>query len=147
MLRFLICSNLDNLYGVTEITVNPQGLGDWRSVLRCRGAIAVGFELRSEEPQDNHDNDNTAANNFRLRCSDERLVTGDGLYSGHWTGEQRCEDGYGLCAINAQIEFATGGGINRIEVIKMSLYKICPLFVLLWYLLILHNLKYWLYVM
>ena len=76
--------------------------GEWMSVQRCRNsAVAVGFQLRSEGKQRG---DDTAANNLKLICSDNSVLTGDGMAWGDWTEQRLCDTGHALCGIQAQIE-------------------------------------------
>ena len=82
------------------------------SVRRCpNSVVANGFELKSEGRQG--DDDDTAANNVRLYCgqADPPYVEGDGQTWGDWTGAQKCDDGYAICGIQAQIEPPQGRGI------------------------------------
>ena len=103
--------HLDNLLNTKEIIAErTDGFGEWMSKYRCGGSIAIGFELRTEDPQPNNDDD-SAANNLRLSCTGGKELEGDGLAWGQWTGPQRCDDGYGICGIRAQIEPYQGQSI------------------------------------
>ena len=99
---------LENPKAMTDISVyGTDGYGSWTTRELCPGySLAVGFELRSEPAQGS--SDDTAANNLRLRCSDNNVITGDGMFQGSWTGEQICDNTHAICALRAQIEPALG---------------------------------------
>ena len=96
---------LENPRAVTDISVyRTDGWGSWMTRSICPGySLAVGFELKSESSLGAF-GDDTAGNNVRLRCSDNSLLTGDGMSWGSWSGEQKCANTYAICAIRAQIE-------------------------------------------
>ena len=104
---------LENPKAVTDISVyRADGFGNWMARTVCPGySLAVGFELRSESSKGL--GDDTAGNNIRLRCSDNTVLTGDGMSWGSWSGEQRCADTYAVCAIRAQIESAQTGTFSK----------------------------------
>lgn len=77
-----------------------------RAVNRCTNGVAVGFQLRSERNLGR--GDDTAANDFQVICSNEVIVTGDGMDWGVWTGWRTCSPGRALCGIQSQFEASCG---------------------------------------
>jgi len=85
--------------------------GDWGASYECHNSYAVGFQLRSEEFQ--HDNDDSAANNLRIFCSNSMTyLEGSGLDWGDWTEPQRCPVGWAMCGLRTQVQSSQGGNID-----------------------------------
>ena len=61
-----------------------------------------GIQLRSESNQKN--DDDTAANNIRAKCSDGTILTGDGHSWGSWDGWRYCDPGEAVCAMKTKVE-------------------------------------------
>ncbi|MEE6505925.1 hypothetical protein FKM82_007391 [Ascaphus truei] len=81
--------------------------GSWTSTFWCRNSHLISFSLRVESPQG--DGDDTAANNIKFKCSDQRELEGTstswGTY-GDWS--QSCR--YGICGIQTKVEPNQGKG-------------------------------------
>ncbi|CAG7784781.1 unnamed protein product [Allacma fusca] len=65
--------------------------------------FATGFELRTDYIHGLL-YDDTAANNFRLTCSNGQVLEGDAESWGEWTGAQTCPRGYLICGMQTQVE-------------------------------------------
>ncbi|KAM3927315.1 vitelline membrane outer layer protein 1 homolog [Leptodactylus fuscus] len=92
---------------VEVITSKESKWGDWTSVSWCPSGHFISFALRVEAPQ--RDEDDTAANNIMMQCSDYTIISGDGGYwgsYGSWSG--RCPNG--ICGIKTRVEWPIGDG-------------------------------------
>jgi len=93
--------------------------GSFGNDYHCEG-VASGFQLKSEKYQTVFADD-TAANNLRLFCNNQRdkFVEGDGERFGDWTAPQECFSKQALCGIQTQVEMEHGNsdetGLNNLN--------------------------------
>ncbi|ODM97349.1 Vitelline membrane outer layer protein 1 [Orchesella cincta] len=93
--------------------------GRWGAIYECPRSYAVGFQLRSESGRGG--NDDTAANNLRIFCSNSiEFLEGNGLSRGDWTETQRCPFGWAICGMRTQIETPQGNSddtaLNNLDI-------------------------------
>jgi len=96
-----------------QIESSVGGWGTWGVSYECPDGYAVGFQLRSEITQENHDD--TAANNLRIFCSNTGTLSyleGSGLSWGEWTDAQFCPYGWAMCGIKTQVEASKGHAVD-----------------------------------
>ena len=96
--------------------------GEWTKEKSCQNnSVAIGFDLRIEPWVKSQDD--TAANNLKLICSDGDTLEGDGTTWGIWTGTQKCQSNQAMCGLQTQInnEGPDSTGLNNINV------KCCPI--------------------
>ncbi|KAK4026398.1 hypothetical protein OUZ56_015396 [Daphnia magna] len=85
----------------TNLTSTPGYTGNWQNVQNCPfGAYMKSFQLRVS-PAGNM-TDNTAVNNIRFMCSNDRDISGIGNREGYW-GEYSAECPEGICGLETRV--------------------------------------------
>ncbi|CAG7689985.1 unnamed protein product [Allacma fusca] len=109
-----------SINGVTKISSTVGHEGNLRHAFECPDPFfANGFELRSENDQGWYDDD-TAANNFKLHCTNGQAIEGDGESWGAWTGVQTCPRGLIICGIQTQVEPASNTDDSTLNNVRMG---------------------------
>ncbi|XP_032789834.2 vitelline membrane outer layer protein 1 homolog [Daphnia magna] len=85
----------------TNLTSAPGYTGNWQNVQTCPfGAYMKSFQLLVS-PAGNT-TDNTAVNNIRFMCSNDRDISGIGNREGYW-GEYSAECPEGICGLETRV--------------------------------------------
>jgi len=107
------CRNINTFNGTWSKVVESKSdvWGSWGNDIICHsGRIATGFQMRTQPSQSILDD--SAANNLRLFCGNDRNfpLPGNGHDSGTWTEAQHCENKQALCGLATQVETNHGSG-------------------------------------
>ncbi|XP_056308920.1 vitelline membrane outer layer 1 homolog a [Danio aesculapii] len=103
----LYCVSPDNISKVVaEVQSKVSNWGEWTSVKWCRSGFLKAFKLRVESPQGFEDD--TAATNIMIRCSDGSELYGYGMAWGDWGSWSKTCLGKGICGIKTRVEEPQG---------------------------------------
>ncbi|XP_069800858.1 vitelline membrane outer layer protein 1 homolog isoform X2 [Dendropsophus ebraccatus] len=103
----LHCATKGSTSARYTITSTEGNWGAWTSVSWCPSGNLIRFSLTVDKPQG--EDDDTAANNIMMQCSDRTVLTGNGGYWGNygsWSGV--CLEG--ICGIITRVQRAQGRG-------------------------------------
>ncbi|KAM4747513.1 uncharacterized protein WCC33_005081 [Rhinophrynus dorsalis] len=91
------------------VTSSEGEFGNWSSTFWCLTGQLTSFSLNVEPPK--KPGDNTAANNIKFKCTDNRVLEGAGLSRGEYGNwSKSCTDG--ICGIVTKVEGKKPKGDN-----------------------------------
>ncbi|XP_062255344.1 vitelline membrane outer layer protein 1 homolog isoform X2 [Platichthys flesus] len=100
----LICGKDGDRTHIVES--HPGFWGEWSNPQYCPGGVLTCFQLRVATLQGN--DDDTAVNNIKFRCSNGHELEGSGLdWGGYGRWSQDCVNG-GICGIETKVEELQG---------------------------------------
>ena len=86
-------------------------MGNWHGRVKCEaGEFLYAAQLKSESNQG--DGDDSAANSLNMKCTDDKVLTGDGSRFGTWSSWVSCPKNAAICGIKARIQRSETNGDN-----------------------------------
>lgn len=101
----LYCAAIDKPLNLSvRVSSYVAPWGKWKVLIECYGGnLMTGIQMRVEPPKGLEDD--TAANNMNMICSDKKVHGGDGLDWGYWSDWYHCPPKMAVCGLRTQVEF------------------------------------------
>lgn len=110
---------MDDYGNLSKVSAHDGLYGSWGDWAFCaNGSVVVGGTVRFEGNRGG--GDDTAANNLKVRCSDNKEVqASNGMNYGSWLSEATCPSNSSVCGIKVMFEGNRGSGddtaLNAVE--------------------------------